>query len=185
MRKSNEMRECELRKLLGLPGLHQLPGVDMGWERRRLRGLEGVGRRRETRLPTGEAGCELHLRVLHKWLYFSVLCRCLAPGASQEAGKPGSKSTITPIDKQIANKTLTRLYQDSNKTITRHQHAGSALTRRPTEACSTGRPPNDFKPSPPSACGFQISGIRVAPLPRQCQFSGLRRRQEVSARRAR
>ena len=108
MRNSNQTGESELRKLLGLNGLHRLPGVDIGRDRRRLRGLEGVGRRRETRLPTGEAGCELHLRVLHKWLYFSVLCRCLAPGASQEAGKPGSKSTITAIDKQNANKTVTR-----------------------------------------------------------------------------
>ena len=44
MRKSNEMGESELRKLLGLPGLHRLPGVDIGRDRRRLRGLEGVGR---------------------------------------------------------------------------------------------------------------------------------------------
>jgi hypothetical protein len=108
MRKSNEMGESELRKLLGLPGLHRLPGADMGREGRRLRGLEGVGRGWGTRLPTGEAGCERLLSVLHNWLYFSVLCRCLAPGAAQEAGKSGWKSTITAIDKQNANKTLTR-----------------------------------------------------------------------------
>ena len=44
MRKCNEMGVSELRKLLGLLGLHRLPGADMGRERRRLRGLEGVGR---------------------------------------------------------------------------------------------------------------------------------------------
>jgi|ERR1017187_2010020 hypothetical protein len=108
MRKSNELGESELRKLLRLPGLHRLPGVDTGREGRLLRGLEGVGRRRGTRLPTGEAGCDRFLRVLHNRLYFSVLCRCWAPGAPQEAGKPGWKSTITAIDKQNANKTLTR-----------------------------------------------------------------------------
>ena len=45
MRKFNEMGVSELRKLLGLHGLHRLPGADMGGEGRRLRGLEGVGRR--------------------------------------------------------------------------------------------------------------------------------------------
>ena len=43
MRKCNEMGVSELRKLLGLPGLHRLLGIDMGRERRRLRRLEGVG----------------------------------------------------------------------------------------------------------------------------------------------